>query len=62
LCRNPFLFNFIVKKANNSAYVRQFLIEALANIEKKASLLDLKFYWRMLFEKGDKEEGRRKKE
>ena len=49
LCRYPFLFNFIVKKANNSPYIRQFLIEALANVEKKKSLLNPRFYWRMVF-------------
>ena len=49
LCRYPLLFNFIVKKANNSPYVRQFLIDSLADIQRKKSLLRPGFYWRMLF-------------
>lgn len=49
LCRYPFLFNLVVKKANSSPYVREFLIDSLANIEKKKSLVHPWFYWRMLF-------------
>ncbi len=49
LCRYPFLFNFVVKKANSSPVARQFLIDSLANVEKKKLLLRPGFYWRMLF-------------
>jgi geranylgeranyl reductase family protein len=49
LCRYPFLFNFIVKKARSSPYVRQFLIDSLANIEKKKMLLRPAFYYQILF-------------
>lgn len=48
--RFPFLFNFVIKKARQSKYVQKFLIDALANVGKKKTLL-LKptFYFRMLF-------------
>ena len=49
LCRYQFLFNFIVKRANSSPYVRQFLIDSLANIEKKKLLLRPGFYYQILF-------------
>ncbi len=49
LCRYPSLFNFIVKKANSNPHVHQYLIESLANIEKKKYLTRPGFYYRMLF-------------
>ncbi|HEX8279033.1 MAG TPA: geranylgeranyl reductase, partial [Segetibacter sp.] len=50
LVRYPILFNFVIKKARQSKYLQQFLIEALANVEKKKKiLLKPAFYYRMLF-------------
>ncbi|GEO02636.1 geranylgeranyl hydrogenase BchP [Adhaeribacter aerolatus] len=49
LCRYPWLFNFVVKKGNQSKYLKQFLIEALANVEIKRLLTKPGFYYRMLF-------------
>ncbi len=49
LCRYPSLFNFIVKKANQSKVVHQFLEEALAESDKKRSLGHPSFYYRLLF-------------
>ena len=46
----PRLFNFVIKKARQSKYLQQFLIEALAEVEKKKKiLLKPAFYFRMLF-------------
>jgi flavin-dependent dehydrogenase len=50
LCRYPFLFDFIVRKANHNAHVRQLLIDSLSNIDKKKSLTHPMFYYRMLFQ------------
>lgn len=48
--RYPTLFNFVIKKARQSKYLQQFLIEALANVEKKKKILyKPAFYFRMLF-------------
>ncbi len=48
--RYPVLFNFVIKKARQSKYLQQFLIDALANVEKKKKiLLKPAFYYRMLF-------------
>jgi geranylgeranyl reductase family protein len=48
----PWAFNFAVKKAKQSKYLQQFLIEALASVEKKKKLLTKPaFYYRMLFNK-----------
>lgn len=49
LCKYPFLFNFIVKKANKHPKVHQFLIESLADINKKKTLTQPGFYYQMLF-------------
>ena len=38
LCKSPRLFNFVVKRANQSKRMRNFLIQSLANIEKKKML------------------------
>ena len=48
LCKYPRLFNFIIKKASRRNYLNQFLIEALANPEKKKSLTNPLFYLRIL--------------
>lgn len=46
----PCAFNFAVKKAKQSKYLQQFLIEALASAESKKKLLTKPgFYYRMLF-------------
>ncbi len=50
LVRYPVLFNFAIKKAGQSKYLQNFLIEALANVEKKKKILyKPAFYFRMLF-------------
>jgi menaquinone-9 beta-reductase len=49
LCKYPWLFNFVVKKGNQSKYLKQFLVEALANVEIKRLLTRPAFYYRMLF-------------
>lgn len=51
LCRYPWLFNFVVKKANQSKTIHQFLEEALAQSDKKRSLAHPAFYYRLLFNK-----------
>jgi len=46
----PVLFNFLIRKARQSKYLQQFLIDALANVEKKKRiLLKPAFYYRMFF-------------
>lgn len=48
--RYPVLFNFVIKKARQSKYLQKFLIDALANVEKKKKiLLNPAFYYRMFF-------------
>ena len=48
--RYPRLFNFVIKKARQSKYLQNFLVEALANVEKKKKILyKPAFYFRMLF-------------
>lgn len=50
IVRYPSLFNFAIRKAGQSKYVQTFLIEALANVEKKRKILwKPAFYFRMLF-------------
>lgn len=51
LCRFPKLFNFLVKKANNNAELRNFLIGTMEDIEKKKLLTKPKFYYRLFFNK-----------
>lgn len=46
----PVLFNFVIKKARQSKYLQKFLIEALANADKKKKILwKPSFYFRMFF-------------
>ncbi len=48
LIRYPWFFNFVVRKAGQSRYVQKFLIDALANVEKKRKMLwKPAFYYRM---------------
>jgi flavin-dependent dehydrogenase len=50
LVRYPILFNYVIKKARQSKYLQKFLVEALANVEKKKKILmKPAFYYRMLF-------------
>ncbi|WP_207492634.1 geranylgeranyl reductase family protein [Aridibaculum aurantiacum] len=50
LVRYPWAFNFAVKRAQESKYIQQFLIDALSNIEKKKKILFKPgFYLSMLF-------------
>jgi geranylgeranyl reductase family protein len=49
LCKYPWLFNFVVRKANESHYVHQILIDAMAHIDKKKTLTQPGFYYRLLF-------------
>ncbi len=51
LCRYPTLFNFVVKKANQSKQVHQLLIDSLAHVDKKKSLAHPGFYYRLIFGK-----------
>ena len=50
LVRYPILFNYVIKRARHSKYLQKFLVEALANVEKKKKiLLKPAFYYRILF-------------
>lgn len=50
LCKYPFLFNFIIKKARKNPAVHQFLIDSLADTDKKRSFTQPGFYYHMLFD------------
>jgi len=49
LCRYPRLFNTVVRKANNSRHIHDLLVGALAQSEKKRTLLRPSFYYDLLF-------------
>lgn len=49
LARFPWLFNFVVKKSNQNNHVRQMLIDALAQVDKKKLLALPGFYYRLFF-------------
>ena len=49
LCKYPWLFNFVVRKANQNEHVHKLLVDALAHIDKKKSLGGPGFYYRLLF-------------
>ena len=49
LCKYPWLFNFVVRKAKQNEHVHQLLVDALAHVDKKKSLGGLGFYWRLFF-------------
>ncbi len=49
LCRYPRLFNSVVRKANRSTHIHQLLMDALAQSEKKRTLLRPGFYYDLLF-------------
>ena len=49
LCKYPWLFNFVVRKAKQNEHVHQLLVDALAHVDKKKSLVGLGFYYRLLF-------------
>jgi menaquinone-9 beta-reductase len=47
---HPWAFNFVIRQANRSKYLHKFLIDALADIDKKRTVLwKPGFYIRMLF-------------
>lgn len=49
LCRIPWLFNLVVRKASRSPYWHQFLSDALADIDVKMRFISPGFYYRLLF-------------
>lgn len=49
LCQYPFIFNFIVRKANRNPEVQQWLVDSLANIDQKKMLVNPGFYYKLLF-------------
>lgn len=49
LCRFPKLFNYVVKKANNNAELKQFLLGTVEDVEKKKMLTKPSFYYRLFF-------------
>jgi menaquinone-9 beta-reductase len=49
LCKYPWLFNFVVRKARQNKHVHQLLVDALAHGEKKKSLGRPGFYFRLIF-------------
>jgi geranylgeranyl reductase family protein len=49
LCRYPFLFNYVITKANNSHYWQRFFLEALSDINIKRRFLHPGFYYKLLF-------------
>ena len=49
LCKYPWLFNFVVRKAKQNEHVHQLLVDALAHGDKKKSLGGPGFYFRLLF-------------
>lgn len=49
LCKHPKLMNFVVKKANQRAEIKQLLVEGLTKTDKKVSLISPGFYYRLLF-------------
>lgn len=51
LCRFPWLFNFVVRKARQRKPVHKLLVDALAQVDKKRSLINPGFYYRLLFNK-----------
>lgn len=49
LCKYPSLFNYVVRKANQSSQLREMLTDALAQVDKKRSLVHPGFYYKLLF-------------
>ena len=49
LCKYPWLFNLVVRKAKQNEHVHQLLVDAMANVDKKKTLGGLGFYWRLMF-------------
>lgn len=48
LCQYPWLFDFLVKKANNNPYLQRFFTQALADADTKRLLTQPGFYYRLL--------------
>ena len=51
LCKYPSLFNYVVRKANANKHVHDLLVDALAHVEKKNTLIHPGFYYRLMFDK-----------
>lgn len=51
LSKHAGLFNFVVKKANQSKKIRQFLIEGMADVEKKGNLIKQISLYKTIFKK-----------
>lgn len=51
LCKYPSLFNYVVRKANQNKHVQELLIDALAHVDKKNTLIHPSFYYRLMFDK-----------
>jgi len=49
LCRYPWLFNTVVRKANQNAFIHKALVDALAYPDKKKWLTKPSFYYHLLF-------------
>lgn len=49
LLRYPWLFNFLVKKANKNEAIQQLLTSMLDNVDLKKELVKPRFYFRLLF-------------
>jgi geranylgeranyl reductase family protein len=49
LCRHPWLFDLVARKASKSVYWHQFMTDALASVEHKRHLTGPGFYYRLLF-------------
>lgn len=49
LCKYPWLFNYIVKKAARNKYWHQFLVDSLAETDQKMNFIKPAFYYRLFF-------------
>lgn len=49
VCRFPWLFNLVVRKAHDSPYWHEFLCNALTDIDVKTRFTSPSFYYRLLF-------------
>ena len=48
LCRYPFLFDAVARKANTNQAMQEFLVNALSQVEVKSQLVKPDFWWRLL--------------
>lgn len=49
MCRYPFIFDLITRKAERNPVVHQFLVDALAEVSVKKQLTKPSFYWNLIF-------------